>query len=68
MVARNLSNTPDTDFCVVTLEEALGKGRPEVFHTDQGSQFTGEAPWSQNQHGREREEHDNIFVERLWRT
>ena len=33
----------DTSFCVATLEEALGKGRPEIFNTDQGSQFTSEA-------------------------
>jgi len=41
VVAWNLSNTLDADFCVEALEEALGKGRPEVFNTDQGSQFTG---------------------------
>ncbi len=38
-----LSNTLDTDFCVVALEEALGKGRPEIFNTDQGAQFCCEA-------------------------
>ena len=32
----------DADFCVEALEEALGKGKPEVFNTDQGSQFTSE--------------------------
>ena len=37
------SNTMDTSFCVAALEEALGKGRPEIFNTDQGSQFTSEA-------------------------
>ena len=57
------------------MEEALGKGTPEVFNTDQGSQFTGEAftgllerhgvRISMNGKGRYR---DNIFVERLWRT
>lgn len=41
VVAWNLSNTLDADFCVEALEEALGKGRPETFNTDQGSQFTG---------------------------
>ena len=41
VVAWNLSNTLDADFCVEALEEALGKGRPEVFNTGQGSQFTG---------------------------
>ena len=70
VVAWNLSNTLDADFCVEALEEALGKGRPEVFNTDQGSQFTGAsspepvhrrglhrtpgAQQGQNQHGRER--------------
>ena len=38
-----LSNTLDVDFCVEALEEALMKGRPEIFNTDQGSQFTSEA-------------------------
>ena len=42
VVAWRLSNTLDADLCVEALEEALGKGRPEVFNTDQGSQFTGE--------------------------
>ena len=36
-------NTMDTDFCVTALEAALGKGRPEVFNTDQGAQFTSDA-------------------------
>ena len=43
VLAWKLSNTMDTSFCVVALEEALGKGRPEIFNTDQGSQFTSEA-------------------------
>jgi putative transposase len=38
-----LSNTLDTDFCIEALEEALCKGRPEIFNTDQGAQFTSEA-------------------------
>jgi len=41
VLAWRLSNTLDADFCVEALEEALKKGRPEVFNTDQGSQFTG---------------------------
>jgi putative transposase len=36
-----LSNTLDADFCVEELQEALKKGTPEIFNTDQGSQFTG---------------------------
>jgi len=70
-----LSNTLDADFCVETLEEALGKGPPEVFNTDQGSQFTGEAFTGLLEQHRVRISmdgksgyRDNIFVERLWRT
>ncbi len=70
-----LSNTLDADFCVEALEEALGKGKPDVFNTDQGSQFTSESftgllerhgvKISMDGKGRYS---DNIFVERLWRT
>ena len=38
-----LSNTLDADFCVEALHEALRKGHPDIFNTDQGAQFTGEA-------------------------
>ena len=75
VVAWRLSNTLDADFCVEALEEALGKETPEVFNTDQGSQFTGEAftgllkshgvRISMDGKGRYA---DNIFIERLWRT
>ena len=75
VVAWNLSNTLDAQFCVEALEEALEKGRPDVFNTDQGSQFTSEAftgcldrqgvRISMDGKGRYS---DNIFVERLWRT
>ena len=44
VLAWKLSNTMDTSFCVAALEEALGKGRPEIFNTDQGSQFTRPLP------------------------
>jgi putative transposase len=70
-----LSNTLDSDFCVEALEDALRKGRPEIFNTDQGAQFTGE------EFIRLLESHgvkvsmdgkgsytDNLFIERLWRT
>ena len=43
VLAWRLSNTLDVDFCVKALEEALEKGEPEIFNTDQGSQFTSEA-------------------------
>jgi putative transposase len=41
VLAWRLSNTLDADFCMEALEEALKKGKPDVFNTDQGSQFTG---------------------------
>ena len=75
VVAWKLSNTLDADFCLKALEEALGKGRPEVFNTDQGSQFTSEGfTGLLEQHGTrismdgKGRYTDNIFVERLWRT
>ena len=37
-----LSNTMDVDFCVQALDQALSQGKPEIFNTDQGSQFTSE--------------------------
>jgi putative transposase len=71
-----VSNTLDTDFCLEALEEALSKyGRPDIFNTDQGSQFTSQA-WTErlsaegiriSMDGRGRFL-DNIFVERLWRS
>jgi len=42
VMAWRLSNTLDADFCVEALEDAISKGKPEVFNTDQGSQFTSE--------------------------
>ena len=75
VLAWRLSNTMDVHFCLEALEEALGKGTPEVFNTDQGSQFTSElftgmllergVQVSMDGKGRCR---DNIFVERLWRS
>jgi putative transposase len=70
-----LSNTLDGSFCLDMLEEALGRGRPAVFNTDQGVQFTSQA-WTGrvesagvavSMDGRGRCL-DNVFVERLWRT
>jgi len=70
-----LSNTLDADFCVEALEEALRKGRPDIFNTDQGAQFTDEAfTGLLQQHGvrismdGKGRYSDNLFVERLWRT
>src|ERR1700751_5697911 len=76
VLAWRLSNTLDADFCVAALEEALAHyGRPEIFNTDQGSQFTSDdftgtlkrhgVTISMDGKGRCME---NIFVERLWRS
>ncbi len=71
-----LSNTQDADFCVVALEEALQRyGRPEIFSTDQGSQFTSyaftsvlkEADIKISMDGKGRWM-DNVMIERLWRS
>jgi len=70
-----LSNTLDTGFCVEALEEALKKGKPDIFNTDQGAQFTSEAFIGLlKQHGvkismdGKGSYNDNLFIERLWRT
>jgi putative transposase len=71
-----VSITMEVDFCLAAVEEALGKyGKPEIFNTDQGSQFTSAAftglladnaiAISMDGRGSWR---DNIFVERLWRS
>jgi putative transposase len=71
-----LANTMDTDFCVEAVEEAIRRfGTPEIFNTDQGSQFTSEAftgllkdnDINISMDGRGRCQ-DNIFIERLWWT
>jgi putative transposase len=75
VIAWRLSNTLDGSFCLEMLDEALGLGRPEVFNTDQGVQFTAEgftgrllsAGVAVSMDGRGRCL-DNVFVERLWRT
>jgi len=70
-----LSNTLDAGFCVDALDEALRKGQPEIFNTDQGAQFTSEAfTGLLEQHGvrismdGKGRYSDNLFIERLWRT
>jgi len=70
-----LSNTLDADFCIDALQEALRKGRPDIFNTDQGAQFTGGAfTGLLEQHGvrismdGKGSYNDNLFIERLWRT
>jgi putative transposase len=76
VLAWRLSITMDTAFCIEAVEEALAKyGRPEIFNTDQGSQFTSQAftgllaandiKISMDGKGAWR---DNVFVERIWRS
>ena len=76
VLAWRISNSMEASFCVDCLQRALSvHGKPEVFNSDQGSQFTGEAftgvlkangiKISMDGRGRA---FDNIFVERLWRT
>jgi putative transposase len=76
VLAWRLSNTMDVSFCVSALEEALACfGKPEIFNTDQGSQFTSAAftgtlatsgiRISMDGRGRWM---DNVFIERLWRS
>ena len=70
-----LSNTLDGTFCLEALDEALARGQPEIFNTDQGSQFTATTYTSRlescgiaiSMDGRGRAI-DNVFIERLWRT
>jgi len=70
-----LSNTLDAGFCVDALQEALKKGKPEIFNTDQGAQFTsGAFTGILQQHGvrismdGKGSYNDNLFIERLWRS
>ena len=76
VLAWRLSNTMDAEFCVAALREALARfGKPQIFNTDQGSQFTSTAftdvlrgadvKISMDGRGRWM---DNVFIERLWRS
>lgn len=76
ILAWRLSNTLDVSFCIEALEEALEHyGKPEIFNTDQGSQFTSDAfvsilktkeiKISMDGRGRWM---DNVFIERVWRS
>jgi putative transposase len=75
VISWGLSNTMDTQFCTEVLEEALNRGKPEIFNTDQGSQFTSikftdilkreKIKISMDGKGRYL---DNIYIERFWRT
>jgi putative transposase len=75
ILAWRLSNSLESDFCLEALQEALRKGKPEIFNTDQGSQFTAQEfiamlesqgiRVSMDGSGRYT---DNLFIERFWRT
>lgn len=75
VLAWRLSNTLDVGFCIEALDEALNQGKPIIFNTDQGAQFTSQEftrvlekqgiQISMDGRGRAL---DNVFVERLWRT
>lgn len=76
VLSYRVSNTMESDFCVEALEEALSRyGKPEIFNTDQGAQFTSEAftgvlksaEISISMDGKGCWV-DNVFVERLWRS
>lgn len=76
VLAWRLSNTMDADFCIEALEEAMARhGRPGIFNTDQGGQFTSprftdvltETGVKVSMDGKGRWM-DNIFIERLWRS
>jgi putative transposase len=70
-----LSRNLESDFCVEALSDALRRGRPEIFNTDQGSQFTSDGFTGQlKEHGVSISMDgrgrclDNVFTERLWRS
>ena len=76
LLSWRLSNTLEAEFCIAALEEALARyGRPDIFNTDQGSQFTSPlfvevltgAGVRVSMYGRGRWM-DNVFIERLWRS
>lgn len=75
VISWRLSNTLEGTFCLEALEEALSRSRPEIFNSDQGSQFTAasftgrlqQAGVAISMDGRGRAL-DNVFVERLWRS
>ncbi|RME49374.1 MAG: transposase [Chloroflexi bacterium] len=75
VLAWQLSNTLDGRFCLDALQQALLLGRPEIFNTDQGAQFTAlaftgclEAAGVRISMDSRGQVFDNIFIERLWRA
>ena len=75
VISWNIGNTPDVDLCMEALEESLTYGKPEIFNTDQGSQFTSDKFTGKLKDNKIKISmdgrgmmFDNIFIERLWRT
>jgi putative transposase len=75
VLAWQVSNTMDVQFCLDSLEMALQTGQPQIFNSDQGAQFTShvfthrlEQAGMQISHDGKGRAYDNIFVERLWRS
>ena len=75
VLAWQISNSLETSFCLEALDQAMQMGKPVIFNTDQGAQFTSSAFTSQiissdikmSMDGRRRAL-DNVFIERLWRS
>ncbi len=70
-----LCNTLEADFCIEALGQALSTGKPDIFNSDQGSQFTGDEFTGTLEQNSIRismdgkgSYNDNLFIERLWRT
>lgn len=74
ILSHRISITMETDFCIEALQEALARyGKPEIFNTDQGCQFTSEAFTQELLQRNIRMDgkgcwRDNVFVERIWRS
>jgi len=75
VISWDVSNSMESGFCVATLKRALRRGRPSIFNTDQGSQFTSEEFTGTLSHAQVRismdgrgRALDNAFIERLWRS
>lgn len=75
MLSWAVSITLDVLFCLEALEQALSRGRPEIFNTDQGAQFTSQELTARLRKGGVRismdgrgRALDNVFIERLWRS
>lgn len=76
VLSRRISNTMDVDFCIMALDDAMERfGRPEIFNTDQGSQFTSPRFTTVLSNAGVRISMDgrgcwldNVFIERLWRS